>query len=58
MVASFLIALNTVIFVFINYLYFGSLNLDAILGLNLFFFQGFYWQILSSMFMHGNWPHL
>ncbi|MCV3349587.1 rhomboid family intramembrane serine protease [Campylobacter sp. RKI_CA19_01128] len=58
MIASFLIALNIVIFVFVNYLYFGSLNLDAILGLNLFFFQGFYWQILSSMFMHGNWPHL
>ncbi|AJC84625.1 rhomboid family intramembrane serine protease [Campylobacter peloridis] len=58
MVASFLIAINIVIFIYVNYLHFNSLNLDVILGLNLFFFQGFYWQILSSMFMHGNWPHL
>ncbi|AJC90628.1 rhomboid family intramembrane serine protease [Campylobacter subantarcticus] len=58
MVASFLIALNVVVFIFVNYLYFGSLKLDLILGLNLFFYQGFYWQILSTIFMHGNWTHL
>ncbi|CAM4158889.1 rhomboid family intramembrane serine protease [Campylobacter armoricus] len=58
MVASFLIALNVIVFIYVNYLHTGDLNLDIFLGLNLFFFQGFYWQILSSMFMHGNWAHL
>lgn len=56
MVVYFLIALNLMIFVYANYL--SSFNIDLLLGLNLFFFDSFYWQVLSSMFMHGNWTHL
>ncbi|AJC86273.1 rhomboid family intramembrane serine protease [Campylobacter sp. RM16704] len=58
MITSFFIALNIIIFIYVNYFYFDSLSLDIILGLNLFFLQGYYWQILSSIFMHGNWTHL
>ena len=33
-------------------------NLGAYLGLNLLFFDGFFWQILSSFFMHAGIAHL
>ncbi|AJC87679.1 rhomboid family intramembrane serine protease [Campylobacter insulaenigrae] len=58
MITSFLIALNCLIFICVNYLNFSSLNFNVILGLNLFFFQEYLWQILTSIFMHGNWTHL
>lgn len=56
MIASLIIALNFVVYIYVNYL--SSNNLDLLLGLNLFFFKGLYWQVLSSMFIHGNWTHL
>ena len=46
------------VIIFINILlYFLPLNYE-IFGLNILFFKGAYWQILSSMFMHANLTHL
>lgn len=52
MIVILLILLNILLYFIIPY---GYHNL---LGLNILFFKGAYWQILSSMFMHGNLTHL
>ena len=52
MVVLFLIFINILFYFLIPYGYYN------ILGLNILFFKGAYWQILSSMFMHGNLSHL
>lgn len=35
-----------------------SENSSLIFGLNFYFFKGFYWQVLTSMFVHGGVLHL
>lgn len=35
-----------------------SENSNLIFGLNFYFFQGLYWQILTTMFVHGGILHL
>ncbi|TKX30711.1 rhomboid family intramembrane serine protease [Campylobacter estrildidarum] len=52
MVTLFLIFLNIAAYFIIP-----RSNYD-LLGLNILFFQGDYWQILSSMFLHGGLTHL
>lgn len=53
MFSNALIALN-VIFYFLT-----TSEYKAFLGLNVFCFkEGFYWQILTTMFMHGGLAHL
>ncbi|TKX29051.1 rhomboid family intramembrane serine protease [Campylobacter sp. MIT 12-8780] len=48
-----LIALNIII-----YFLLPDNELKVIFGLNLAFKDGFYWQLLSSMFLHANLTHL
>lgn len=52
MIVILLILLNILIYFIIPDSY------HNFLGLNILFFKGAYWQILSSMFMHGNLTHL
>ncbi|AXP08497.1 rhomboid family intramembrane serine protease [Campylobacter hepaticus] len=52
MFTLFLIFLNILLYFLISYDY------HNILGLNIFFFHGAYWQLLSTMFIHGNFTHL
>lgn len=49
------------ILIFLNLIFYFFLPkfLNNILDLNYFFFEyGFYWQIISSMFLHGSLEHL
>ena len=56
MVCGFLIALNVLVFILT---YDASTHLRTLLGLNIFFFsKGFWWQLLSTMFMHGSIAHI
>lgn len=53
MFSQALIALNVIIYFLTPHEY------NALLGLNVFCFsKGFYWQMLSTMFMHGGLAHL
>ncbi len=52
MVVILLILINILFYFTIPYEYY------SLLGLNILFFKGAYWQILSSMFIHGNLTHL
>lgn len=52
MIVILLILLNILIYFIISDSY------RNFLGLNILFFKGAYWQILSSMFIHGNLTHL
>jgi len=33
-------------------------NATVIFGLNLYFFVGFYWQLVTNMFVHGGFEHI
>ncbi|WP_170020180.1 rhomboid family intramembrane serine protease [Campylobacter sp. RM16190] len=57
-VTSFLIAFNCLVYFLINFIIQDS-DLNLVFGLNLLLLdQNFFWQLLSSMFMHGNLTHL
>lgn len=58
-VTLILIVINVIVQM-IYYLIFrgGELNFYSIFGLNFLSFDGFYWQILTSMFVHGDFLHL
>ena len=50
------IALNFIVFAICNFV---NLRLDVALGLNvLFYTDGFFWQPLTSMFVHANLIHV
>ncbi|MSN96831.1 rhomboid family intramembrane serine protease [Campylobacter sp. FMV-PI01] len=56
-ITIFLIVLNFIIYILENFI----LRDDAFMlyfGLNYLFFNGFYWQILTTMFLHANLMHL
>lgn len=36
----------------------SSLEFSILYGLNIYFFEGFYWQIFTNMFLHGNFTHI
>ncbi|MGH2328026.1 rhomboid family intramembrane serine protease [Campylobacter taeniopygiae] len=52
MITLLLIFLNIIIYFIVPYVNYGSF------GLNISFFKGDYWQILSSMFLHSGLTHL
>ncbi|MBZ7927935.1 rhomboid family intramembrane serine protease [Campylobacter molothri] len=52
MITLFLIFLNIIIYFITPYSTYG------LFGLNILFFKGNYWQILSSMFLHAGLTHL
>lgn len=57
-VTFILISLNFVIFAFEN-LFLGDESEFALyFGLNSYFFDGFYWQIFTTMFLHGSLMHV
>ncbi len=51
-----IIAFTTLFYGF--YYFFLPVQASGILGLNVLFLNGSYWQILSTIFMHGSWAHL
>jgi membrane associated rhomboid family serine protease len=54
-ITPILIAINILVFIMIG----GNYELGVKYGLNtLFLERGYYWQPLSSMFMHASWEHL
>ncbi len=54
-ITPILIALNILMFLYTQ----NSPELHLKYGLNMLFFEkGYYWQLLTSMFMHANWTHL
>jgi len=54
-ITPILILINLLIFLYTQ----NSYELHLKYGLNTLFFQKhYYWQVLSSMFMHANWTHL
>ncbi|MBZ7936366.1 rhomboid family intramembrane serine protease [Campylobacter sp. B0100352/1] len=52
MITLFLIFLNIIVYFTVPY------SNYSLFGLNILFFKGDYWQILSSMFLHGGLTHL
>ncbi|MBZ7942984.1 rhomboid family intramembrane serine protease [Campylobacter sp. RM13744] len=52
MITLFLIFLNIIIYFITPY------STYSLFGLNILFFKGNYWQILSSMFLHAGLTHL
>ena len=53
-----IIALNCMIYVVQHLLLYNPYGFMMLFGLNTGFFAGAYWQILSSMFIHGSFMHL
>lgn len=54
----FIIAINCFVY-FLHYFLFNSSEFSVLFGLNaLCLHYGFYWQILTSMFLHGSFMHL
>lgn len=55
-----LITLNCLVFAF-EFLFLSQLEyreFSIYFGLNSYFFVGFYWQIFSTMFLHGSFMHI
>lgn len=56
--SSFIITLNCVVY-FMHYFVFDSNKFGLFFGLNsLCIYYGFFWQLLTSMFLHGSFMHL
>lgn len=56
-VTNTLIILNLIIFILSQYI----LNTNLVMGyfgLNYLFFSGFYWQVLTTMFLHASFLHV
>lgn len=51
-----LIALNLIVYFYQSF--FAFIGFDSVFGLNFYFFDGFYWQIFTSMFLHANLSHI
>ncbi|ANE35866.1 putative membrane protein (rhomboid family) [Campylobacter iguaniorum] len=56
-VTPILIALNAVIY-FLQYFIYDPFGFGMYFGLNKLFFAGAYWQILTTMFLHGSFTHI
>lgn len=52
-----LIALNCVIY-FLHYYVFYAPEFSLVFGLNALIFNGAWWQVISTMFLHGSLMHL
>ena len=52
-----LIGINFIIY-FLHYYVFYAPEFSLIFGLNALFFNGAWWQVLSTMFVHGSLVHL
>lgn len=52
-----LISINVIVFFMVHYMLNTPFYM-AYFGLNYFVFRGFYWQVFTTMFMHGNLLHL
>lgn len=56
--SSFIIAVNCVVY-FLHYFVFDSSKFGILFGLNsLCLYYDFYWQLITSMFLHGSFMHL
>lgn len=55
--SSFLIAVNFLVY-FLEYYIYNARNFSAMFGLNELFFSGFWWQIITSMFLHASITHI
>ena len=51
------IAINFIIY-FLQYFVYDSFEFGILFGLNELFFAGAYWQIITSMFVHGSFMHI
>ncbi|CZE48094.1 rhomboid family intramembrane serine protease [Campylobacter geochelonis] len=56
-VTLFLIVVNSLIY-FVSEFFLNKEIFDAYFGLNSLFFKGFYWQVVTTMFLHGSFMHL
>ena len=52
-----LIGINFIIY-FLHYYVFYAPEFSLVFGLNALFFNGAWWQVLSTMFLHGSLVHL
>ncbi|ASM40269.1 rhomboid family intramembrane serine protease [Campylobacter sp. RM12327] len=56
--SSFVIAINCLVY-FLHYFVFNTNKFSILFGLNsLCIYYGFYWQLVTSMFLHGSFMHL
>ncbi len=53
----FLIAINAVVY-FLEYSVYNSRSFSIFFGLNELFFEGAYWQLITTMFLHGSLMHI
>ncbi|QQF51683.1 rhomboid family intramembrane serine protease [Campylobacter fetus subsp. venerealis] len=53
----FLIAINAVVY-FLEYFVYNSRSFSIFFGLNELFFKGAYWQLITTMFLHGSLMHI
>lgn len=52
----FIIILTCSIYIYLNFI--GNSDYFVLFGLNELFFAGAYWQVLTSIFLHGSLEHL
>lgn len=56
-ITAILIAINCIVYCLQNFV-FDEYEFSVIFGLNPLFFSGAYYQLISSMFLHGSFTHL